>query len=253
MKQNIRLYFSWAYCMLCIECTLHRSAQRSMVHVVSLAFLLALIVADFFPPVAVGSQSDDDCYSAVMQGRQLLINNDYVKALSAFRAAQKLQPIDARPYFWIGYCLERTNDLNGAVKAYADCLDAAKLHAMDSAELRIDLGNTLCRLNYFKEAVYDYRRALAIDPSLTVAHLCLARVYIETKDYNGALQELDFCISHSFPAPEIGFLKALALQGTGSRVEALAQLRSFIAEQKSLQNSQIMARAMALEAEWQRQ
>jgi len=89
--------------------------------------------------------ADEDCYNAVMRGRQLLANNDLPNALLTFRNAQRISPIDSRPYFWIGYCLERTGDLNGAVKAYADCLDSAKVHGMDSAELRIDLGNTLCK------------------------------------------------------------------------------------------------------------
>ncbi|MGK3888185.1 hypothetical protein ABI011_14765, partial [Enterococcus faecium] len=87
----------------------------------------------------------------------------------------------------------------------------------------------------------------------TVAHLCLARAYIEIKDFKAALQELDFCGAHSFTPPEFGFLKALALDGVGARPDALNQLRSFITEQRALQNSRIMQRAIALEAEWRRQ
>jgi tetratricopeptide (TPR) repeat protein len=189
-----------------------------------------------------------------MRGRQLVANNDLANALVTFRSAQRIQPIDSRPYFWIGYCLERTGDLNGAVKAYAECLNSAKMHSMDSAELRIDLGNTLCKLNYFKEAIFDYKRALVIDPSLTVAHICLARAYIETKDWQAATQELDFCAAHSIAVPELIYLRALTLSAQGARGEALKQIETFIASnQTTLQNSLLMQKALALETELKHQ
>jgi tetratricopeptide (TPR) repeat protein len=207
-----------------------------------------------FASSAHALQADEDCYSAINRGRQSVTNNDIPGALSSFRAAQRFQPTDARPYFWIGFCLERSGDLNGAVKAYADCIDAAKLHGMDSAELRIDLGNTLCRLNYFKEAIYDYKRALSVDPSLTVAHMCLARAYIETKDWPGAMRELDFCATHAMSMPEAGYLRALALAGLGARTDALKQIQSFLSsEQRTLQNPPLLQRALALESELKRQ
>jgi tetratricopeptide (TPR) repeat protein len=198
-------------------------------------------------------QADDHCYSAIMRGRLYVTKNDMPNALLSFRTAQKFQPSDARPYFWIGYCLERNGDANGALKAYADCLESSKQHGMDSAELRIDLGNTLCKLNYFKEAIYDYRRALVIDPSLTVAHLCLARAYIETKDWANALHELDFCQTHSLAVPEVGYLRALALTGQGARAEALNQIQIFIgSQQRTLKNEALLQKAQALESELKR-
>jgi tetratricopeptide (TPR) repeat protein len=198
-------------------------------------------------------QADDDCYNAIMRGRQYVTKNDIANALLSFRTAQKFQPSDARPYFWIGYCLERTGDANGALKAYADCLESSKQHGLDSAELRIDLGNTLCKLNYFKEAIYDYRRALVIDPSLTVAHLCLARAYIETKDWANAMHELDFCRTHSLAVPEIGYLRTLALIGQGARAEALNQIQIFTnSQQRTLKNEALLQKAQALESELKR-
>ncbi|MBI2811321.1 MAG: hypothetical protein HYX67_10895 [Candidatus Melainabacteria bacterium] len=197
--------------------------------------------------------ADEDCYSAVVRGRQLVANNDLANALVTFRSAQRIQPLDSRPYFWIGYCLERQGDLNGAVKAYAECLDSAKMHGMDSAELRIDLGNTLCKLNYFKEGIFDYKRALVIDPSLTVAHICLARAYVETKDWQSATQELDYCAAHSISVPELIYLRALTLSAQGARDEALKQIETFIASnQRTLQNSLLMQKALALETELKR-
>jgi tetratricopeptide (TPR) repeat protein len=227
--------------------------KSSTNHKKSLVVTFIALVLTGFAPSTFALQADEDCYSAINRGKQSLTNNDIPGALSSFRAAQRFQPTDARPYFWIGFCLERSGDLNGAVKAYADCIDAAKLHGMDSAELRIDLGNTLCRLNYFKEAIYDYRRALTIDPSLTVAHMCLARACIETKDWTGAMRELDFCAAHAISVPEAGYLRALALTGLGSRPDALKQIQSFLnSEQRTLQNPPLLQRALALESELKR-
>jgi tetratricopeptide (TPR) repeat protein len=188
-----------------------------------------------------------------MRGRQQVAKNDLIGALQTFRAAQRIQPIDSRPYFWIGYCLEQTGDFSGAVKAYADCLDSAKMHGMDSAELRIDLGNTLCKLNYYKEAIFDYKRALVIDPSLTIAHICLLRAYVDTKDWQACNREFDYCASHSISVPEIAYLRALALSGQGARAEALTQIQTFISSnQRTLQNTLLMQKAQALESELKR-
>jgi tetratricopeptide (TPR) repeat protein len=196
------------------------------------------------------ASADDDCYAAVIAGRQLVAQNNIAEALQKFRTAQRIQPIDSRPYFWIGYCLERQADLKGAVKAYAECLDSAKIHGMDCAQLRINLGNTLCKLNYYKEAIYDYKRALTIDPTLTVAHICLLRAYIETKDWTAANREFDFCAAHSISVPELSYLRALALAAQGARLD---QIQTFIASnQITLQNTLVMQKAEALEAELKR-
>lgn len=228
--------------------------QQRTTRKIGKSFQIVLVV--FFNLVAWQSADatpDEDCYNAVVRGRQMVANNDLANALVTFRAAQRMSPVDSRPYFWIGYCLERTGDLNGAVKAYSACLDSAKSHSMDSAELRIDLGNTLCKLNYFKEAIFDYKRALVIDPSLTVAHVCLARAYVETNDWLSATQELDFCQAHSIWAPELAYLRALTLCAQGARSDALKQIETFISSnQRTLQNSMLMQKALTLQAELQR-
>lgn len=206
-----------------------------------------LLSLSFAQPDANALSADQECYNAVMHGQQLLSNNDWNNAMLAFRSAQKMQPLDSRPYFWIGYCLENTGDLKGAVKAYADCLNTAKMHGMDSAELRIDLGNTLCKLNYFKEAIFDYRRALIIDPSLTIAHLGLARAYIETRNWQSALQELDVCRKQSLQPPELPYLRALALAGAGARQDAARELEAFVTANKgSGSEPQLMQKAVTL-------
>lgn len=200
---------------------------------------------------AFAAQADEDCFQAMEKGKAALSKNDVQQALKFFRSAQQLQQSDARPYFWIGYCLEKANDSSGAVKAYAQCIEAEKLHGMDSAELRLDLGNALCRLNYFKEAIYDYKRAIEIDPTLVVAHLALARAQVSMKDWNSALVEMDYCANHGFAAPELNYLRALALDGMGRRNDAIQALQTFITEQPTLQNSQIMQKALALRTSWQ--
>ncbi|RTL46141.1 MAG: tetratricopeptide repeat protein [Candidatus Melainabacteria bacterium] len=214
---------------------------------------IAVLTVSLIATTEAFATADEDCYEAVIRGRQLVAKNDLVGALQTFRTAQRIQPVDSRPYFWIGYCLERSGDLNGAVKAYADCLNSAKMHGMDSAELRVDLGNTLCRLNYYKEAIFDYKRALVIDPSLTVAHIGLLRTYIETKDWPAANREFDYCTTHSITSPEIDYLRALALTAQGAKAEALAQIQTFISSnQRTLQNTAVMEKARALEAELKR-
>lgn len=220
--------------------------QIEPLNIITRTLLMLCILYNLACPQVVADAADEQCYATMNQGRQALAENDMRRAMLLFQAAKQMQPSDARPYFWIAVCLDQSGDANGAVKAYADCIAAAKEHGMDSAELRIDLGNALCKLNYYKEAIYDYRRALQIDPNLNIAHLYLARALIEKGEWAKALSELDLCNNQ----PEVPFLRSLALKGEGNRPEALKEIRRYLASlQGNATNGPQADRAHQLENE----
>lgn len=197
------------------------------------------------PPV-LADAADEQCYATMNQGRQALGVHDIHRALLFFQTAKQIQPADARPYFWIGVCLDQMGDANSAVKAYADSIAAAKEHGMDSAELRIDLGNALSKLNYYKEAIYDYQRAVQIDPDLKIAHLFLARALIEKGEWTQALSELDLCNNQA----EVPFLRALAFKGAGDPAQALIEIRRYLTSLNgNTANNRLADRAHQLEKE----
>jgi tetratricopeptide (TPR) repeat protein len=115
-----------------------------------------------------------------------------------------------------------------ALTDYEKCIAVARNeHGMDCAQMRVDLGNLLCRLKYFREAVYDYRRAIEIDPRLTVAHWYLARALIEQGLWSQALEELNQCSQAGLNDPSIPFMKALALRALNDFNGALQELANF--------------------------
>ena len=207
-----------------------------------------------FSGSASATPSDDQCWTLMSQGKKVLAANDLHRALAIFKQAQQVNPTDARPFFWLGLTLDQLGDLKGAVQAYADCLDLAKQRNLDCPELRIDLGNVLCKLNYFKQAVYDYQRALEINPSLTVVHMYLAKALIDSGQYQEAMGQLDLYSRLSIKDPTIPYLRALALKGLGNSGAALTQAQDFLdALPAEMLNTPLAQKGRLLEVELKRQ
>jgi len=176
---------------------------------------------------AWATQADEDCYHLTVQGRQVRAAGNLPLALSIFKRAQAIVPSDARPYFWLAICEDEMGQPELALDAYYKCVAAAKDHHMDSAEMRIDLGNLLSRMKYYQESVFDYRRAIEIDPRITIAHLFLARALIELGSWSQSLEELKACTTFGLNEPSIPFLKALCLKEMGDYPAALKELEDF--------------------------
>jgi tetratricopeptide (TPR) repeat protein len=186
-----------------------------------------VVLLTFSASPAHAAKADEDCYQLTLQGRQARAAGDLPLALSIFQRAQGTVPTDARPYFWIAVCEDEMGQPQLALDAYEQCIAAAKTHDMDCAEMRVDLGNLLCRMKYYKQAIFDYRRAITIDPRVTIAHLYLARALIELGNWSQSLAELDTCTMLNLSEPSIPFLKALCLKETGKYSFALKEIETF--------------------------
>ncbi|HEY9714283.1 MAG TPA: tetratricopeptide repeat protein [Chroococcales cyanobacterium] len=174
-------------------------------------------------PVQAGA-ADEQCWQLIQQARGTLSHGDTKGALATFAQASSINPADPRPYFWQALILDEQGELNKAVDKYTECIARAKEGGYDCAEMRVNLGNTLMKLNYLKEAEYDFQRALKIDSRLNIAHLFLGRLYLERGQYQKALSELDICNQQGFRDRSIPYLKALAFKELGRKGDARAQL-----------------------------
>jgi len=163
----------------------------------------------------------------IEEGRLLLAQRRFNEAQAQFSRYVNTYPYDPRGFFWLGIAQDEAGDPASALKMYSRSLDDAKDLSMDSAELRTNLGNTLLKLHYIKEATYDFKRALEIDPTVTRAHLGLAQAYLLTGQLPEALAELQACSDQGFTDPIMPFLKAKALQGLGRGGEAREQLQLY--------------------------
>src|SRR6185369_14968960 len=90
----------------------------------------------------------DEAEQVLAAGRSAMQARRPSQSLPCFQKYVKLKPEDPRGYFWLGMALDELGDLKGALSAYIDSLEEGKKLGMDSEELRVNLGNTLMKLNY---------------------------------------------------------------------------------------------------------
>lgn len=189
----------------------------------ALTILLICVLAS----PAWAAEADEAAYQLTLQGRQARAAGNLPLALSIFQRALTIMPTDTRAYFWVAVCQDEMGHPQDALETYERCIGSAKEHGMDSAEMRIDLGNLLCRMRFYKQAVFDYKRALEIDPRMIIAHLYLARALIELGYWSQAMLELNACTILGVSDPSISFLKALCLKEQGNYADALQEMEHF--------------------------
>ena len=157
-----------------------------------------------------------------------------------------MKPNNLSVYFWRGVAQDELGDPKKAVQEYAKSLKLAKSIGMDSAELRINLGHALMKLNFIKEATYDYQRAIEIEPTNTIAYECLGRAHLRTGEFEKALDSFRKAEELGLSGANIAYLKALALAGLGQKQDALAELAPCLTETTKKQKAEIFKEATAL-------
>ncbi len=180
-------------------------------------------------------------------GRKNVEAGDAKKGLNYFFQYVRLKPNDPIVHFWIGLAYDQLDEYENAVRAYSRSLQLAQKLEMDSSELRVNLGNSLMRLNYLKEAIFDYERAIEIEPRNGLAHLYLAKALLQNNECETAFEELTKCGELGITDNSIPYLKALALKGQGKSEEAKQQFQIFISSNSG--NSQAIESAKAQLAE----
>lgn len=181
------------------------------------------------PPAADDNKKNlAEFNSLVSNARQLISTGNAAMAIESLDKATKLRPGNLSVYFYRGLAYDESGDPSKAYDDYALSLRKAKSIGMDSSELRVNLGNSLTKLGFYKEALYDYQRALEIDPKNGAAHLYLGRALLQKGDYKEALKNFRRCDELGFTHPSLPILKALALSSIGETQEAKNELNSML-------------------------
>ncbi|HYL10117.1 MAG TPA: tetratricopeptide repeat protein [Candidatus Acidoferrales bacterium] len=108
----------------------------------------------------------------------LLVDREPVEAVAPLRAAVDLLPAQSRPRFLLGWALERSGDLEGALEPY----QAAERLDPQDYEATFALGRTLLRLKRAPEAEKEFRKAVALRGDSAPAKLGLANaLFVQDK------------------------------------------------------------------------
>ncbi|MEJ2581233.1 MAG: tetratricopeptide repeat protein, partial [Acidobacteriota bacterium] len=110
--------------------------------------------------------NDERAHNAI--GNFFFFNQqDYDRAISAFKAAIEVNPDFAQPYNQLGYALRFIGDFEGAEKAfqrYAELIPDQPNPYDSYAEL-------LMRMGRFEDSIESYKKALAIEPTFIASYI----------------------------------------------------------------------------------
>jgi len=168
----------------------------------------------------------------IRQATQMITNGQLDPAIDLLQKSMQLRKIDPTPQFLLGLIYDQKGNLQAALSNYTLSVKKATALGMDSSQLRINLGNTLLKLNFLKEAEFDYKRAIEIDDANEIAHLNYGRLLLFKADYAGSFKELQR--AHELMATDLNLplYEALALKGLGNVEESRQQLQVFLARAK---------------------
>ncbi len=158
---------------------------------------------------------------------------------------------DPAGFFWLGKSADERGDYEGAMHYYANSVLLAKQMGLDSEQLRINLGNSLLKLNYLDQAILDFQRALEINERNVLARVNLSKAFLLQGKYNQALTELGFLDQMGImqKQPELILLLSLALKGNNEKDQARDQAKRYLwlTKQAGPQNLENLAQELSIE------
>jgi tetratricopeptide (TPR) repeat protein len=161
-----------------------------------------------------------DLAHLISRGSELTAQGHSAEAESLFKEFIRIHPNDPTGFFWLGKVADESGRSQDAFHNYVESLNRAKAIGMDSEELRLNLGNTLLKLGYYKEATYDFERAIDINSKNTNAHFNLAKLFLVTGQDAKALSELDNCSTLGLNDSHVTLFRAWALKRLGQLEES---------------------------------
>lgn len=174
------------------------------------------------------SQVPASSLAILRKGTQLIDAGRLPDALVVFQQYVRERPADPAGYFWIGVCYDEMSNFPVAVQAYRDGISRAEQNAMDSAEMRTNLGNVYLKQNEIDQAIDSFKRAIEVNPQFGLAELNLGRAYIAKADYSSALAALDKCVELHCNLRQVSYYRAKALMASGKKEQAAAVVQQML-------------------------
>jgi tetratricopeptide (TPR) repeat protein len=180
------------------------------------------------------------------KGAELLQKGRCNEAEGYFQEFVQTHPSDPSGYFWLGKVADETGHIQQAFRRYVESLNAAKGLGMDSEELRVNLGNVLLKLGYYKEATYDFQRAIYIDKKNLLAHYSLAKLFLITGQDADALAELSRCTALGLNDPHVTLFRSWGLKRLGQLEESSSEAHRFLDQASPNEPAEIKEFAQSL-------
>ncbi len=190
------------------------------------------------PVIAIPPSLSSDPYTRgkelIKQATGMIASGQLDAAIEPLQKSMDFRRVDPTPQFLLGLIYDSKGNLQAALNNYTQSIKKATSLGMDSSQLRINLANTLLKLNYVKEAEFDYKRAIEIDDKNDVAHLNYGRLLLFKGDNQAAFRELQRAHELMATDPNLPLYQALALKGLGNVEESRMQLQVFLERAKGI-------------------
>ena len=148
----------------------------------------------------------------------ILINfKNYKKAKDLLEQVVLIKPNFADAYNNIGICLEKLNDLDGAIKNY----NLAINNKPNFAEAHNNIGVVFQKLRNFDQAILQYKKAITYKNLYLDAYVNLANLFKETKQFEEAIKNYDLAINLNPKLAEVYNNKGNALKEIRKFEEAI--------------------------------
>ncbi len=166
---------------------------------------------------------------SLAEGQKLLGSGQAPKAAKMFQSYVSEHDADSEGYFWLGTALNELGDAKGSVNAFGQAVTINNRTGADSAQLRVNFGNSLMVLERVDEALFQYHKAISIDPGEARAYFNLARAQIKKESpvtAQAALVNLHKAEALGLTHPDIYRYSAMSyiiLSENGKAADALKQ------------------------------
>ena len=133
---------------------------------------------------------------------------NYKKARDLLKQVVLIKPNFADGYNNLGICLEKLNDLDGAIKNYNLAINSRP----NFAEAYNNMGVAYQKLRNFDQAILQYKKAISYKSLYLDAYINLANSFKEIKKFEEAIKNYDLAINLNPNSAEAYFNLATALQ-----------------------------------------
>jgi protein O-GlcNAc transferase len=162
------------------------------------------------------------------RAKQMVQDGQAKEALTILKDFVISKPKEPEGYFWAGVAFDHSGQPTRALRAYMNSLTLSLDAGMDSAELRVNIGNALLKEGRVDEALTSFKRAVLIEPRLAIAHLSYARGLLEKGDAAEALVQLRRAADLNADSKQVSYYRLKALAKLGQKEEARAERKALI-------------------------
>jgi predicted CXXCH cytochrome family protein len=164
---------------------------------------------------------DPEARAVAVLGEAYFADGKHAEAIAAFERALAKDPSLPKARYNLAQAFEAAGQIDRARAAYEQ--------AGDFPEARYALGNLLRRSGDLTEAIRQYRRALALRPTYTDAHINLGSIYADQARFDEALAALEQALRIDPSADEAHNNLGRVFAAKGSVPKALVHLRRALA------------------------